>query len=315
MALRNPPSWLQQGSHTAENDRLTHQALYSSSGVIANSLLVSAPGGMAVSIASGWASVLSSTSNAGVYVGYNDAAATVSLVTADPTNPRIDLIVATVADAAYSGSTNSIIFQAITGTPAASPAVPSTPSNSVALAQVAVAAGTNNIVSGNITDLRVPAISNAVQNPIQSVRLLSSGSAIGAAALPFGATSRAQIISGRNYLVDIILPFTKTTLGTVTWRLNTSAGSHTFAGQFSDSLNQSVSASGTAATALTFVASASYATATNYVTRFSGTITAGANARLFLDISAISAGTITPLAGASFVLTDLGPNATIGNIG
>jgi len=23
MALRNPPSWLQNGSHTAENDRLT----------------------------------------------------------------------------------------------------------------------------------------------------------------------------------------------------------------------------------------------------------------------------------------------------
>jgi hypothetical protein len=34
MALRTPPSWLQNGSHPAENDRLTAQAIYSTTGVI-----------------------------------------------------------------------------------------------------------------------------------------------------------------------------------------------------------------------------------------------------------------------------------------
>jgi hypothetical protein len=36
MALRTPPSWLQNGSHPAENDRLTAtQALWAASGVFA----------------------------------------------------------------------------------------------------------------------------------------------------------------------------------------------------------------------------------------------------------------------------------------
>jgi hypothetical protein len=316
MTLRTPPSWLQYGSHTAENDRLTAQALYSSTGVIANGMAVSAQGSpnMTVNVASGWCSIVSSYSNAGVYVGFNDAAVTLTINAADPSNPRVDLIVATVNDQGYSGTTNNITYQVITGTPAVSPTVPSTPSNSIALAQIAVAAGATQITSGNITDVRVPAISNVVQNPIQSIRLTAPGSAISSGA-PFGATVRPQIVAGRNYLLDIVLPFTKTTAGTVTWQLVTTLGSNTnIVASFSDSLNQSVSVITTTAGTAAFAASASYSTATNYVTRFTGTITAGTTGRLYLNLGAVSAGTITTLAGAQFTLTDLGTAATIGNL-
>jgi hypothetical protein len=319
MALRTPPSWLQYGSHTAENDRLTAQALYSSTGVIGGGMAVTAQGSpnMTVNAGSGWCSIVSSYSNAGVYVGYNDAAVTLTIATQDATNNRIDLIVATVNDQAYSGVTNNITFQVITGTPAVSPTVPSTPSNSIALAQVLVLSTVNSggqITSGNITDVRVPAISNIVQNPVQSIRLTTPGSAI-STGVPFGATVRPQIVAGRNYLLDITLPFTKTTAGTVTWQLVTTLGSNTnITASFSDSLNQSVSVITTTAGTATFAASASYSTATNYVTRFTGTITAGTTGRVYLNLNAVSAGTITPLAGSQFTLTDLGTSATIGNL-
>ena len=161
MALRTPPSWLQNGSHTAENDRLTTQAIWASSGVArTNDLLVSAssPAAMTVSVAAGWAAILGTyQSNMGAYVAYNDAAATATITTADPTNPRIDLVCVTISDAAYTGALNTVAINVVAGTPAGSPVVPSTPTNSIALARVAVAAAATTITSGNITDVRVRA--------------------------------------------------------------------------------------------------------------------------------------------------------------
>lgn len=77
----------------------------------------------------------------------------VTLDTADPTNPRIDLI---VMRANYTDRT--IEFAAKTGTPAGSPVVPTVQQDDdiweVALAQVAVAANDTTITNSNITDLR-----------------------------------------------------------------------------------------------------------------------------------------------------------------
>ena len=160
MALRTPPSWLQQGSHPAENDRLTMQALVGTvSGVLTpTSMQVSqtASPSMAVQVSSGWAAIVGTTqSNMGSYVAFNDAAVTLSLTAADPTNPRIDIVVATVSDAYYSGSTNTVAFTVVTGTAAGSPVAPSTPANSVLLAQVYVAAGVAAVYTANLTDMRV----------------------------------------------------------------------------------------------------------------------------------------------------------------
>jgi hypothetical protein len=164
MTLRTPPSWLQNGSHPAENDRLTTQALWATTGIIKSTSLAvtqNSPVGMSVIIASGWCAIVGTTqANMGTYVGYNDAATVVAITTANPTNPRIDLICATVNDAYYTGSTNNVVFQVIAGTPAATPVAPSLPANSISLATVDVAAGALSIVTGNITDTRVLVTTN-----------------------------------------------------------------------------------------------------------------------------------------------------------
>jgi hypothetical protein len=155
---------LQNGSHPAENDRLTTQALWATTGIIkSNSLLVheNTPPGLSVVVDSGWAAIVGTTqSNMGTYVTYNDASVVLSLNTANPTNPRIDLICATVNDAYYTGSLNNVVIQAIAGTPAGSPVAPALPANSITLATVAVGAGATSILNANITDTRVLVTTN-----------------------------------------------------------------------------------------------------------------------------------------------------------
>ena len=158
MALRTPPSWLQNGSHPAENDRLSNLALWSQTGVRrTGDLAVSQSGtpAMSVSIAAGWAAIVGTTqANMGVYMVYNDAATSATVTTADATNPRIDRVVITVNDSAYTGSTNNVVFTVVAGTAAASPTAPATPANSISLATIAVAAGATTILNANITDTR-----------------------------------------------------------------------------------------------------------------------------------------------------------------
>jgi hypothetical protein len=208
MALRTPPSWLQNGSHPAENDRLTMQALVSSTGVIgSSSLQITAQGSpnMTVNASSGWGSVLSSTANAGVYLFYNDASTTLTISAADATNPRIDRIVVTVNDTYYSGSLNNVTFTVIAGTPAGSPTAPATPSNSISLATIAVAANTTTITSGNITDTRSLTTSNlttGVYLPLGGGTMTGQLTAVGGSAsitpikLTAGATLNATLVPG-----------------------------------------------------------------------------------------------------------------------
>jgi len=164
MALRTPPSWQQNASHPAENDRLTMQAIFATTGIIGpTSLQVTqnSPTGMTVLVNAGWAAVVGNyQSNMGVYSIYNDAATTLTITTANSSNPRIDLICATVSDAYYTGSSNTVAFQVIAGTPAVSPVAPTLPTNSISLATIAVAAGATQILTANITDTRVLTTTN-----------------------------------------------------------------------------------------------------------------------------------------------------------
>lgn len=164
MALRTPPSWLQNGSHPAENDRLSMQALWATTGIIGSSSLAvtaNSPVGMSVRVASGWAAIVGTTqANMGVYTVYNDATQVLTVTASDPTNPRIDRVVVTVQDAFYSGAFNDVIFQVIAGTPAGSPVAPATPANSISLATIAVAAAASQINTGDITDTRVAVTTN-----------------------------------------------------------------------------------------------------------------------------------------------------------
>jgi hypothetical protein len=164
MTLRTPPSWLQNGSHPAENDRLTTQALWATTGIIKDTSLEvtqNSPAGMSVRVASGWAAIVGTTqANMGTYVGYNDDTVVLGLTTADPTNPRIDRVCMTVNDAYYTGSLNNVVLQIVAGTPAGSPVAPATPANSISLATISVAAGATAITTANITDTRVLVTTN-----------------------------------------------------------------------------------------------------------------------------------------------------------
>lgn len=179
MAIHTPPSWLQNGSHPAENDRLTTQALWATTGIIAPSSLAvtaNAPTNMSVNVASGWAAIVGTIQpNMGTYVAYNDATVNLPIATANPTNPRIDLVCVTVNDSYYTGVTDNVVIQVVTGTPAGSPVAPATPANSIALATVAVAAGALAITSGNITDLRTSVTTNL---PIGDITGVTAGTGL-----------------------------------------------------------------------------------------------------------------------------------------
>jgi hypothetical protein len=182
MALRTPPSWLQNGSHPAENDRLTTQAIIATSGIIGSSSLAvsqSATPAMSVQVATGWGALVGNyTTNMGVYQFYNDAATTLSVTTANPTNPRIDRVVVTVSDSYYTGVSNTVAFQVIAGTPAGSPVAPATPSMSISLATIAVAAGATSITNANITDTRTNVTTNL---PVGDLTEVQGGTGISVA--------------------------------------------------------------------------------------------------------------------------------------
>jgi hypothetical protein len=106
-------------------------------------------------------------SGQGPYLCYLSTQGTLTLANADTVNPRIDLIVAQVYDAALGdgmpttpalASPGGLVIRAVTGTPAGSPTAPSVPTGSIPLAQVAVAANATTITTANITDRRKSAL-------------------------------------------------------------------------------------------------------------------------------------------------------------
>jgi len=177
MALQALPAFIQGGTHPAE---IARNAFASILGVpdgshTAGVSVMTAGGGhgvvgtddmkvtqlgtpaMKVNVAAGAAVVRAGGVRIkGVYPTFNDATVEVTIANADPTNPRIDLIILHTPDTNYGDGSDVPVFVAVAGTPAGSPAVPSLAAypNCLVLAQVAVAAAATTIVTANITDKR-----------------------------------------------------------------------------------------------------------------------------------------------------------------
>jgi hypothetical protein len=173
------------------------------------------PVAMNVFVAAGWAVVVGDIQpGMGAYTFYNDAPVLLTITTANATEPRIDLIVATVNDSFYSGSTNNVVYQVIAGTPASSPTVPATPQNSIALASVLVGAAVLSINSGNITDLRVSVTTNLPIGDITGVTAgtgLTGGGTSGAVTLAIDST--VATLTGSQTLTNKILTAPQVNLG------------------------------------------------------------------------------------------------------
>jgi hypothetical protein len=162
------------------------------------------PVAMNVFVAAGWAVVVGDIQpGMGAYTFYNDDPVLLTITTANATDPRIDLIVATVNDSFYSGVANNVVYQVIAGTPAPSPTVPATPQNSIALASVYVGAAVLSITSGNITDLRVSVTTNLPVGDITGVTAgtgLTGGGTSGSVTLAIDST--VATLSGTQALTN-----------------------------------------------------------------------------------------------------------------
>lgn len=196
MTVNSPPYVLQNGSHSAALFRQATTSLISATGVCnPGELGVAATGtpSMAVTVAAGRAWIpggnvtnISSFnfSTQGNYFALNDAAVTLTVAAADPTNPRIDSVYAAVNDSFYSGGANTAVLGVVTGTPAPSPVAPTIPTNAVPLATLAVAANATTIANANITGA--------------TTQVYSVASAPPALVLPYCDTSSAGTINFGN---------------------------------------------------------------------------------------------------------------------
>ena len=159
MTTQNPAIFLQAGSHPAEDTRRFIAGTVPFHGVrLTDDLKVTERSGtanMSVDVAGGRAFINGTEATyQGTYFVENRGVQNVVVSAAHATLARIDLIVAKVQDAGYSGATNAWSLAVVAGTPAASPAAPTAPANSLVLARVAVAALATTVVNANITDYR-----------------------------------------------------------------------------------------------------------------------------------------------------------------
>lgn len=163
MTERTPPAWLQAGSYPAEDDRRLLATIFSDSeGIILSTDLAvtqrGAGANMSVDVAGGRCVIKGDFSSVeGSYFMENRGVTNLVISASDPTNPRIDRIIAEVLNAEYSGASNLWRLRAMTGTPAGSPSAPALPTNAISLATVSVAALASSVVNANITDARTRA--------------------------------------------------------------------------------------------------------------------------------------------------------------
>ena len=137
-----PPAFVQEGCHTAQGLRLMWDSIICQPGAGRGSFGLSVGDGMEVVVAPGQGWVQGDqVDRQGVYHVASDSAVTVPVSAADPTDDRIDLVVARVYDEQYSGTTSEWHIEVVEGTPSPAPVAPDAPPNSIVLGRVVVPAG------------------------------------------------------------------------------------------------------------------------------------------------------------------------------
>lgn len=101
-------------------------------------------------------SAVAAASGRGPYIASSSSLATLTVATANGTNPRLDLVYLQVLDQAAGDASTATQLGIVTGTPAASPTLPSLPATGVCIpiSSVLVPANATSIVNADITDLR-----------------------------------------------------------------------------------------------------------------------------------------------------------------
>jgi hypothetical protein len=152
------PIFLQAGSYSARALRRVVDATLNLGVVEEDDLLVAQRGAganMTVDVAPGLVVVPAASASNGRYLCSNTATVSLTIGAAPGAGDgRIDLVVAKVRDAQYSGSDNDWQLLVVAGTADPSPVAPSTPAGSIALATVEVTDATTSVVDADITDLR-----------------------------------------------------------------------------------------------------------------------------------------------------------------
>lgn len=112
---------------------------------------------MSVAVGTGeaWVPGTSSSLQSGYYCRVTSSQ-NLPVAAADPTNPRVDSVTATVTDKAYAGTADSFAVQVNTGVPTSGAnltnlsGAPALPTSSLLLGYVLVPAGSSSVTSGNI---------------------------------------------------------------------------------------------------------------------------------------------------------------------
>lgn len=166
MTLRSP-YWLENGSYTGDDDRLALQTLLGGSPNLPLVSGVIAPGdykvaqtgtaSMNLTVKGGgaWIAGAQSATEGAQAVVNDDDSQTVTISTANGSNPRIDSVVLQVRNSVYSGTHDDAILTVVKGTAAASPTPPALAADELLLAQVLVGTAVTSITNANITDGRV----------------------------------------------------------------------------------------------------------------------------------------------------------------
>jgi hypothetical protein len=150
---RYTPQWLQAGTYPASLDRRLMQALWPVGAC--DGCAVGVSSGMTVTVAAGQIACPTANST-GVTLCTSDAQETVTLAAAPASGTnRYDLVICQPrGNDLDGGANNDFIFTSVTGSAAATPTVPATPANAVAVAQIYVPGGSASVVAGNIVDVR-----------------------------------------------------------------------------------------------------------------------------------------------------------------